>query len=160
MTRLTLTILLITSVAASGQTLTVMELLQSPRQFEGRRVSVSGYYYSSWEAHMLYADLESAKRQDWTRSIWIEADLSVESPLRRAHIIGVFFYSRNYHPKQILSGFGAFGGWSSALINCTVHLKREAMPAPNHAMQRTPTRRSPQILHDQTIPPPIIARLR
>jgi len=124
MKRFTLAILLITAAIASAQELTVMELLQSPRQFEGRRVSVSGYYYSSWEAHILYADLESAKGQDWSRSIWIEADPNVESPLRRGHVIGVFFYSRNYRPKQVLSGFGAFGGWSSQLINCTVHLRK------------------------------------
>jgi hypothetical protein len=112
------------AVAASAQTLTVMELLQSPRQFEGRRVTVSGYYFSDWEGHELYADLEAAKRHDWSRSIWIEADPNVESPLRGAHISGVFFYSRNYRPKQILSGFGVFGGWSSKLINCTVHLQK------------------------------------
>jgi hypothetical protein len=124
MKRFTLTILLITAVAASAQTLTVMELLQSPRQFDGRRVTVSGYYFSDWEGHELYADLEAAKRNDWSRSIWISADPNVESPLRRAQISGVFFYSQNYRPKQIFSGYGYMGMWSSKLVNCTVRVQK------------------------------------
>ena len=147
MKRLPLAILLITSVAASAQRLTVDELLQSPRQFEGRRVSVRGYYESDWEGHSLWADRAASKRADFSRAIWVAADPVVESPLRKAEIIGVFFYSRVWRPKM-LGGFGHMGLFRATLINCTVHLRREATSAPNQTMQRTPTRRSPKISHD------------
>ena len=100
-----LAILLIAPAAAFAQELTVMELLQSPRQFEGRRVTVSGYYLGDFEGRELYADLRSAKAHDWSRSIWISADPNVESAICKARISGVFFYSRTYRPKQIFSGF-------------------------------------------------------
>jgi|GEM_PF-3812268 len=114
-----LAILLFATVTATAQTLTVDELLQSPRQFEGRRVSVSGYYASDWEGHVLFADLAAAKRGDLSRSIWIKADPYVESPLRKAHIIGVF----SFHSRPD-TGYGDLGMYPAALSNCTVHLQR------------------------------------
>jgi hypothetical protein len=144
---LRLALLVFGPVVVSAQTLTVDELLQSPRQFEGRRVSVRGYYYSDGEGHMLYADRDAVRRHETKRSIWIEADPPVHSRLYRdAHVIGVFFYDS--HAKPPLDGYGAFGLWSAKLINCTVHLRREAISAPNQTMQRTPTRRSLHISHD------------
>jgi hypothetical protein len=141
-------ILLAGTLAASAQELTVMELLQNRRQFEGRRVTVSGYYYSDFEGHEIFADLKAANAHDTKRAIWIEADPIVESPIRKGRICGVFFYSRNYQPKEVFSGFGIWGLYSSALINCTVHLQGPAIPAPNQTMQRTPTRRSRHISND------------
>lgn len=132
-----LAILLIAPIAASAQELTVMELLQSRRQFEGRRVTVSGYYYSDWEGHAIFADLKGAKALDCDRSIWIEANPNVESRICKAQISGVFF-----RPKSTLTGYGHLGMFPAALINCTVHLQRGATFAPNQALQRTPTRRS------------------
>jgi len=145
---LTIAILLSGALAASAQELTVNELLQSPRQFEGRRVTVSGYYISDFEGHALFADLKAAKAYDTSRSIWIEADPIVKSAIRKTLVSGVFFYSRNYRPKRALSGFGMWGLWSSMLINCTVHLQRDTTSAPNQTMQRTPTRRSLQVSND------------
>jgi hypothetical protein len=121
--RFRLLVFAILSVAASAQAVTVDELLQSPRQFEGRRVSVSGYYYSNWEGHALYADLKAAKNNDLSRSIWISADPNVESPLRKAYIIGVFFHGSGPRKGELIRGYGFFGLWRSQLINCTVHLK-------------------------------------
>jgi hypothetical protein len=125
MKRLTLTILFLTAVVASAQMLTVDQLLQSPRQFEGRRVTVSGYYFSDWEGHEVYADLEAAKRRDWSRSIWVSsAHANIESPVRKAQISGVFFYSKHYRPNRIFSGYGVFGGFPAALVNSTVRLSK------------------------------------
>jgi hypothetical protein len=127
MIRLTLTILFLTAVVASAQTLTVDQLLQSPRQFEGRRVTVSGYYFSDWEGHELYADLKAAKAHDWSRSIWISsAHANIESPIRKAQISGVFFYSPHYHPKRIFSGYGLFRAFPAQLVNCTVRLSKSS----------------------------------
>ena len=147
MTRLPLAILVITAVAASAQTLTVDELLQSPRQFEGRRVTVSGYYYSDWEGHAIFADRKGAKALGVDRGIWVEADPNVESAICKAQICGVFFHSRRWRPNTT-GGYGHMGLFPAMLINCTVHLHRETTVAPNRAMQRTPTRRSSQISHD------------
>jgi hypothetical protein len=103
----------------------VMELLQSPRQFEGRRVTVKGYYFSDWEGHELYADLKAAKAHDWSRSIWMSsAHANIESPIRQAQISGVFFYSPYYHPKRIFSGYGLFRAFPAELVNCTVRLSK------------------------------------
>ena len=125
MERLTLTILFLTAAVASAHTLTVDQLLQSPRQFEGRRVTVSGYYFSDWEGHEVYADLEAAKRRDWSRSIWVSsAHANIESPIRKAQISGVFFYSKYYRPNRIFSGYGLFGGFPAALVNSTVRLSK------------------------------------
>jgi hypothetical protein len=135
-------------LAASAQELTVMELLQNPRQFEGRRVTVSGYYYSDFEGHGIFADRKAAERYDVDRGIYVIADPNVKSSVRKGRVCGVFFYARGHRPKEPSPGFGVFGLWSSELINCTVHLQREAPPAPNQAMQRTPTRRSPQASDD------------
>jgi hypothetical protein len=125
MRRFTLMMLLLGAVPASAQELTVMELLQSPRQFEGRRVTVSGYYFSDWEGHELYADLRAAKAHDWSRSIWISsAHANIESPLRKAQISGVFFHSKYYRRDSIFSGYGVFGGFPAELINSTVRLSK------------------------------------
>jgi hypothetical protein len=114
--------ILLFAVAASGQTLTVDELLQNPRQFEGRRVSVSGYYYGDAEAQILYADREAAKRGDTKRRIYVAVLPPVfsRSP-RKAYVIGVFFHDAHAKPME---GYGTFGLFSSELVNCTVHLRR------------------------------------
>jgi hypothetical protein len=117
-------ILWATAMTASAQELTVTQLLQSPRQFEGRRVSVSGYYYGDSEVQILYADVEAAKRGDLKRSVYVAALPPVYSMHpRRAFVIGVFFHDP--HAKR-MEGYGTFGLFSSQLINCTVHLQREA----------------------------------
>jgi opacity protein-like surface antigen len=123
MRRFILVILLFTTVAASAQTLTVMQLLQSPRQFEGRRVTVSGYYYSDWEGHGIFADRRAAESIDTKRGIWVAADPNVESSVRKAQVIGVFFYStRRLHGGGLFTGHGVFGLYPASLVNATVHL--------------------------------------
>lgn len=117
-------IMLTAAVTATAQELTVMELLQSPRQFDGRRVTVSGYYFSDWEGHSLFADLKGAKAFDCARSIWISADPNVESPVRKAKISGVFFYSRQFRPDQPFSGHGHFGMFPASLVNCTIRFHK------------------------------------
>jgi hypothetical protein len=114
--------LLFAPVVARAQTLTVDELLQSPRQFEGRRVSVRGYYYGDAEAQILYADREAARRADTKRRIYVAVLPPVYSrPARQGHVIGVFFHDAHAKP---LEGYGTFGLFSSQLVNCTVHLRR------------------------------------
>jgi hypothetical protein len=86
---------------------------------------VRGYYFSDWEGHEIYADLEAAKRHDWSRSLWVfSAHSNIESPIRKAQISGVFFYSRYYQPNRIFSGLGYMGMFPAALDNCTVRLSK------------------------------------
>jgi hypothetical protein len=145
---LLLAISTIGTLATSAQELTVMELLQSPRQFEGRRVTVSGYYYSDWEGHSLFADLKTAKAFDCSRSLWIQADPNVESNIRKTRISGVFFYSRKYDSKVGNGGFGHMGLFPAALINCTVRFQSGATFAPNQRIELTPARRPSHISQD------------
>ena len=116
-----LAILLAATASASAQTLTVDELLQNARQFVGRRISVSGYYFGDSEAQILYADLEAAKRGDEKRRISVAVLPPVYCrPARKAFVIGVFFHDPQAKPME---GYGAFGLFSSELRNCTVHLR-------------------------------------
>ena len=128
-----------------------MQLRQNPRQYAGRRVTVSGYYYSDFEGHAIFADRKAAEHYDSRRGVWVAADPNVESSVCKAQVIGVFIYSSTAlrHGRGIfIGGYGPFGSWPVALVNATIHLKREATPAPNQTMQRTPTRRSLHISHD------------
>jgi hypothetical protein len=127
--------LFVVAAAASAQTATVMQLLQSPRQYVERRVSVSGYYYGNFEGWVLFADREAAKRWDFSRSIWIYSDPPVETEMCRAHIIGVF----RWQPGV---GYGYLGLGRAAIVNATVHLRPGRKKAPNQAMERTATRRA------------------
>jgi hypothetical protein len=128
-----LAIMLCAAASAAAQTLTVMELLQSPRQFVERRVSVRGYYHCDFEGAVLFADRVAANRRDYSRSVWVDSEPAVKSELRPAEIIGVFQYSSK--PE-----YGHFGLWPAQIINATIHLRREATPAPNQAMERTADR--------------------
>jgi hypothetical protein len=143
MTRFVLAILLLgLSEAVAQAQITVTQLLQSPRQFVGQRVTVSGYYYGDAEGQIIYADRAAAKRGDIDRSI----SVAVLPPVycrepRPAFVTGIFF-SDPHH--KLNEGFGTFGLFSSELRNAIVYLRK----APNQAMQRTPTRRSPNISHE------------
>jgi hypothetical protein len=118
-----------------------MQLLQSPRQYVGRRVTVSGYYYGDAEGQIIYADRSAAQRGE-DRSISVAVLPPVYCRTARiAFVTGIFFHDPHH---KLNEGFGPFGLFSSELRNCIVYLRK----APNQAMQRTPTRRSPHIFHD------------
>jgi hypothetical protein len=143
MTRFVLTFLLLgLSEAVVQAQMPVTQLLQSPRQFVGQRVTVSGYYYGDAEGQIIYADRAAATRGDIDRSI----SVAVLPPVycrepRPAFVTGIFF-SDPHH--KLNEGFGTFGLFSSELRNAIVYIRK----APNQAMQRTPTRRSSQISYD------------
>ena len=143
MRRILLALLLLgTSGALAQAQVTVMQLLQSPRQYVDRRVTVSGYYYGDAEAQIIYADREAAKRGDIARSVSVAVLAPVYCrPARPAFVTGIFLHDPHH---KLNEGFGAFGLFSCELRNCMVYLRK----APNQAMQRTATRRSPQISHD------------
>jgi hypothetical protein len=143
MTRFVLAFLLLGLSGAVAQAqIAVTQLLQSPRQFVGQRVTVSGYYYGDAEGQIIYADRAAAKRGDIDRSI----SVAVLPPVycrepRPAFITGIFFSDPRH---KLNEGFGTFGLFSSEVRNPIVYLRK----APNQAMQRTPTRRPPHILND------------
>ena len=156
---LVLAILLAGAAAASAQEVTVIQLLQSPRQFVERRVSVSGYYYCDFESQILYADRAAAERHDFSRSIWVDSEPPVKSELRPAHVIGVFRHESKMR-------YGIFGLWKAQIINATIHLGREPKKAPNHAMQPTTLLRCDHTLtlprtlgEQQSAPPRVVADL-
>ena len=118
-------LLLATLVSASAQTpVTVMQLLQNPRYYVGRRVTVSGYYEGDWEGHHLFADRLERDRSI-NRGRFIYANRDADSPLRKALVIGVFVYNFQATGQAGGGGYGTFGGWKGALANATVHFPRE-----------------------------------
>jgi hypothetical protein len=143
MTRFVLAILLLgLSEAVVQAQMTVTQLLQSPRQFVGQRVTVSGYYYGDAEGQIIYADRAAATRGDIDRS----TSVAVLPPVycrepRPAFVTGIFF-SDPHH--KLNEGFGTFGLFSSELRNAIVYLRKHLTKP---CSERLP-RRSSQISYD------------
>jgi hypothetical protein len=122
--RAALIAVLMLATGASAQTLTVMQLLQNPRQFVGRRVTVTGYYAGDWEGHLLYAG-SSERDKTMERSLFVYAEPRVDSRLRKALVIGVFVYDFRATGHILGGGYGPYGGWKGALENAVVRFPRE-----------------------------------
>src|SRR4030095_8216407 len=80
---------------AVGRDVTVLQLLRKPLQFDGKRVSVVGYYYVAYEDSFLFTTRAAAKRKQTERCIWVEfpagADLTSIAD-RMSRIVGTFHY--------------------------------------------------------------------
>jgi hypothetical protein len=134
-TRIVLALLLLgLSEAVSQAQITVTQLLQSPRQFVGRRVTVSGYYYGDAESQIIFADRTAANRRDIGRSV----SVAVLPPVfcrepREAFVTGIFLHDPHHRLNE---GFGTFGLFSSELTNAIVYLRKAPIPPPIDAGAR------------------------
>ena len=113
----------------SGKDFTVSQVLAHPREFAGKRISITGFYVAANEESNLYITPEAAKRGDIERSIWVEfppwpMDSARAVELRRTlkryrrknyddglagriRLIGRFRYNPDSHGKP----FGGYGQW-------------------------------------------------
>ena len=122
-----LVLLAFSSVA--GKDLTVAQVLAHPRDFAGKRISVTGFYVAANEESNLYITPEAAKRGDIDRSIWVELppwpmDSNRAIEFRRAlkryrenyrnglaghiRLVGRFRYNPDSHGKPF-RGYGQWG---------------------------------------------------
>jgi hypothetical protein len=104
-------LILLAFSAATAEDVTVAQVLARPREFVGKRVSVTGFFVAANEESSLYITRESAKRGDIDRSIWVE--LHGASNFRAAvnryvRFIGTFHYRSKAAAKD-MRGYGQWG---------------------------------------------------
>lgn len=109
------------TITATAGDVTVEQLLANPRHYDGKQVSVVGYYILENEESCLFATREAAKRADFTWSIWVDfrgiADVQAR-PNQKARIIGKFHHMRGADPKR-LRGYGQWSLFANALLDAT-----------------------------------------
>jgi hypothetical protein len=122
-------LMLLAFSAVSGKDLTVAQVLAHPRDFSGKRISITGFYVAANEESNLYITREAAKRGDIERSIWVELppwpfDSTRAIEFRRAlkrnrenyrdglagyvRFVGTFHYDPDSHGKPF-RGYGQWG---------------------------------------------------
>ena len=112
--------LLASSASATPLEVTVAQLFAKPRQFDGRRVAVTGYYYADSETSSLYVSA-AAKKSLNEPSIWVQfrGTPDVTSIAGRyARLVGTFHHKPTADPKR-MNGYGTWGLSSAALLDTT-----------------------------------------
>jgi hypothetical protein len=139
-----LSLIFAVAIASAGEPpmrVTVHQLLATPRQFAGKRVSVTGYHHTNfYESSLFASEREARKRWGPENSIWL--DWTVEgSPLlwrawggtapsesidgRIVQVVGTFRYEpypiagKRVPPKGRYRGYGSWGMWGCAIQNIT-----------------------------------------
>jgi hypothetical protein len=109
--------------AAEARDLSIHDLLATPRQFNGKRVSVIGYFVAAHEEICLYPTRKAALRAhrgaglDLPHVIWIEFVSRANEAVLNNHygrFTGTFRY-RAIPKDQPTSGFGQWGLFASQL---------------------------------------------
>ncbi len=113
---------LLSSVAsAAPPAVALIDLLSHPQRYDGRRVSVTGYYYTDSETSCLYVDRAASKQGGVDRSIWVEyrgvPDVTAIDH-RQARLVGTFHYRPKARPDD-MRGYGSWGVWTAALQDTT-----------------------------------------
>jgi hypothetical protein len=116
------TLTLVVSVCtAAARDIPLADILARPREFNGKRVAVTGYYVAGTETSCFFTTRDAAKRFDVTRSVWVEFHTpSILDSIagRHARLVGTFHYS----PKitaGVLREYGHNNLWSLALLDVT-----------------------------------------
>ena len=116
-----LLLLLASTAAAAPPELTVSQLLTRPRQFNGRRVAVTGYYYADFETSCVSSSVAAAKHPDLATSVWVEfhgaPDLTRMAG-RHVRFVGTFHLTSQAKTKE-MRGYGSYGIWEAALLDTT-----------------------------------------
>jgi hypothetical protein len=114
-------ILLLSLCTVTARDLTVGELLARPRHYNGKRVSVIGYYRAGTEESCLFSSREAAKRFELAHSVWVEfrgtPDLTAIADCT-ARVVGKFHFNPAVS-AGILRTFGHNNLWSVALLDVT-----------------------------------------
>jgi hypothetical protein len=117
------TLVFVVSVcAAAARDIPLADVLARPREFNGKRVAVTGYYVAGTETSCLFTTRNAAKRFDITRSVWVEFHTppvldSIAG--RTARLVGTFHYDPSWKAGTLRGGYGHFNGWPVALLDVT-----------------------------------------
>jgi hypothetical protein len=88
---------------ASAKDITVAQVLASPRRFDGKRLSVVGYYFVAYEDSYLFTTRGAAKRKETERCISVDfpdgSDLTCIAG-RYARIVGTFHDTRDADSRK------------------------------------------------------------
>jgi len=116
------TVLLVLSVCtAVARDIPLAEVLAKPRDFDGKRVALTGYYVAATETSCLFTTRDAAKRFDIARSIWVEfrtPPILDSIAGHQSRLVGTFHYSPRVK-AGILREYGHNNGWSVALLDVT-----------------------------------------
>ena len=115
----TLFLMLLSVCTATARDFTVGELLATPRQFNGKRVAVTGYYVAANEESSLFTTRAAAKQADLSRSIWVEFRGTPDVTSVASHyarLVGTFHY-RHIKDPAMPRGYGHFGVSETALLD-------------------------------------------
>jgi len=80
---------------AAARDIPLADILGRPREFNGKRVAVIGYYVAGTETSCLFTTRDAAKRFDITRSVWVEFHTPPVLDFiagRQARLVGTFHY--------------------------------------------------------------------
>jgi len=133
--------LLFTSCTATRHPgdLTVAELFQRGREFNGKRVAVIGYYVAGVEQTCLYTSPDAERHWEWLedgifpREIWVEPGSRRVSRLtgRYVRVVGIFHYRPTFRREIqkrddgrefesiITEGYGHMAGSPAEITNVT-----------------------------------------
>ena len=106
---------------ATARDIPLADILARPHDFNGKRVTVTGYYIAATETSCLFTTRAAAKRFDIGRSVWVEFHTppvldSIAG--RHARLVGTFHYSPKIRDGTFRE-YGHLNGWSVALLNVT-----------------------------------------
>jgi hypothetical protein len=114
-------VLICTSLSiVRAKDVTVQQLLANPQKYNGKRVSVVGYYILENEESCLFATRETAKRADFKWSVWVDfRGSNIDTwPDQKVRITGTFHHMRNADSKR-LRGYGQWSLFANALQDAT-----------------------------------------
>jgi hypothetical protein len=101
---LPLIILFVLRCAAIAGDIPLSKVLARPRDFNGKRIAVTGYYFASTETSCLFTTRDAAKRSDDKLCAWVEFRNPRDAPdyiaVPKARLVGVF----HYQPRPVLGG--------------------------------------------------------
>jgi hypothetical protein len=118
---LLLLLLLASTTSAAPHKVTVTQLLANPHDFNGRRVSVTGYYYADIETSCLCSSTSAARHINAESSIWVEFRGTPDLTRMAGHyvrFVGTFHVRSQANTKQ-MRGYGSYGIWPAALLDTT-----------------------------------------
>ena|SRR5437867_11029298 len=113
------TLLVFATGAVTAADFTVAQVLAHPDRFNGKRISVTGYYVAGNEESCLYPSAEARDHGQITQSIWVEFRGTSElGPVTHhyARFVGTFHHR---HLKRPIDGYGQWGLSPSALLDVT-----------------------------------------
>jgi hypothetical protein len=97
------------------------QILARPREFNGKRVAVTGYYVAATETSCLFTTRAAAKRFDIARSVWVEFRTPPVLDSIAGHqalLVGTFHFSSSVRAAT-LREYGHNNLWSVALLDVT-----------------------------------------